>query len=197
MNLYYNLISIKKTILFIFLHGVIIFPVYGQTEFKRQMDIGISIDYSPLIKYRNDIAPISSGNGLGYSVFSRFGVDGFRFFSQIKFTSLYVDSEINGVRNWRRRSFFALEPGSLFHSKKIPKLELSISLPLIIEPNYKKIISRTKIGVRAGVFYKTSNKANLFFETFHVADWNRSKRILGIKNLLAFSIGVKYRVLKF
>lgn len=195
MNSYSNLY--KKTILFIYFLGVITFPVHGQTELKRQIDIGISIDYSPLMKYRDDISSVSKGNGLGYSVFSQFGASGLNIFTQLRFTSLYIDSEINGVKNWRRRSFFALEPGYLFHSKKLPKLQLSISIPLVIGPDYKKIISRTKVGIRAGIFYKTSNKTNLFFETFHVADWSMSKRILGIKNLFVFSAGIKYQLLKF
>lgn len=197
MKLYQNLVSMIKTILYIFLFGIINLPVHGQTDLKRLMDIGISMDYSPLMKYRDDISSISIGNGLGYSVFSRFGVDRLKIFTQLKFTSLYIDSEINGVRDWKRRSFFALEPGYHFDSKKLQKLQLSISVPLIIDPNYKKIISRTKIGVRAGIFYKTSNNASLFFETFHVADWIMSKRIPGIKNLFIFSVGVKYQALKF
>jgi hypothetical protein len=159
---------------------------------QKSLGIGLSLDYSPLIKYQESIFALKKGNGFGYSIFS--SIRNQNLISKIKFSSFLIKSEIGNSNFTDRRNIMTISLGYFLKNKKLPKFEFPISILVGAGPKIRNIFSSTTVGIDLGAHYFISNKVSSFFEVSHLADWFTKPKELSIKNLFILSLGIKYNL---
>ena len=185
--------SIIRIILVLIGSGLFFISLNAQSKMVRKLEFGASLDYTPLMKLRDDPLTLSKGQGIGFSVSAIHKIN--RIQTKIRFSGFKINSDINGKATSLNRSFITLSTGYLFYNKKrFPRLEFPISLLIGLRPNYFPFKDPSSLGIEIGVHYIKTDKINIFFEVSNLSDWITNKNTFSIKNLFVFSVGMKYNV---